>query len=361
MMTVNIIFINWFNILKPEVTLSILAPVPFSSNSISKFKLCIQTLTSSSNTQMNGNSESFEWFFKHGGDNKSIDVMIHLKDSEGRHVNDYPRDIQLCTELVYEDGTMIVGGFQRVLSYPKKGSVTSSNEVFRRMRPEPVIDQDTGSVHFAFRVEEVSTNHKPHIGFKLKVSPASGDDAEYSDITGSLMKETIIVKSRPSYKSTGLKSTNVGGRSTILQKAMGGIPIYLNATPTGKEIELKDRKKNELTAATQEQEQESLPAKKPFKIDEAEQLVLFHPSDTNLFFANRAEKCLSCRQYLKRGQALNPMEHRLDCRLYMTLCQTLTIYTRTTANRITAGPNPNAHNDSIVDANDLKKPAVATA
>lgn len=304
--------------------------------------------------QKDGNSDLVEWFFKYGGDNKSIDVMIHLKDPKGRIVNDYPNDIQLCTELVYEDGTQVVSQTQNIASNSKNGSVSSSIKVFRRMRPEPIIEQGTGSIHFAFRIEQVSTNHKPHIGFKLKVSPASADAEKYCDIIGSLTKETIIVKSRPFYKSTGLKSVNVGGRSTILQKALGGIPIYLNATHPNIEMENYHKEIKGLATVTCEHGQASrvLSSKNPFKIDQAKQLLLFHPSNTNSFFANNDATCLSCGEYLKRGHALNPMEHKMDCRLYMTLCQALRCYTRSTA-------APNDSDDSIENVNDLKKPANA--
>jgi len=160
---------------------------------IANLKLCIQTLTESSsitladaaggggggdtNNKPSGNT--IEWYSKQGGDNTCIDVMFHLKDRKGSIVHNHP-DIPLFTELVYEDGSPLVlmppvgGKKQRrsslssSLTQGQEQAESSTNEttkkknqIYRPMRPEPILCNGNGSVHYAFRIEDVSANHKP--------------------------------------------------------------------------------------------------------------------------------------------------------------------------------------------------------
>lgn len=294
-----------------------------------------------------------EWYSKHGGENNSIDVMVHLKDQMGRVVNDYPKDIQLCTQLVYEDGTDII-------PVGTQDNAPKLSNIFRPMRPEPIIEHGTGSVHYAFRIEQVSNNHKPHIGFKLKISVSSTSSIEYNTIVDTLMKETIIVKSRPCCKSTVIKKGNIGGRHTILQKVLGGIPVYLNNNESKlkpiikKEIMDRNEGTRGSTEALLKHDHDGLAehsSRNPFESDQSKKLILFHPFDANLFFVCDKGKCLSCEANLRSGLALAPTEHRLDCRLYMTLSQILTVRTRYNKPVITGSNEPGSNEDA-------KKPVV---
>lgn len=265
----------------------------------------------------------------------------------GRVVNDYPKDIHLRTQLVYEDGTDVIP-----VGTPDNAPKLSN--IFRPMRSEPIIEKGTGSVHYAFRIEQVSNNHKPHIGFKLKISVSSTSSFEYNTIADTLMKETIIVKSRPCCKSTVIKRRNIGGRHTILQKVLGGIPVYLNdeskLNPIIKKegIDHNERTRG-FTEALLKHDHDGLAeysSRNPFESDQSKKLILFHPSDANLFFICDKGKCLSCGANLRSGLALTPTEHRLDCRLYMTLSQILTVCTRHNKPMVTGSNEPGSNEDA---------------
>ena len=163
--------------------------------------------------------------------------MVYLKNETGAIVRT-PRPLPLKTTLVYDNGEEISLPFS-----PNKDSKRATIQVYKPMRPDPTIRTGTGFSHFSFRIEDVSKNHRPHSGFKLKVSPSHGPGI-YEVATG-LMEETIIVKTRPAY---GKKSErrNSGGRSTLLQKTLGGIPVLLNTSKP----KFKDNNGNLVTAAT---------------------------------------------------------------------------------------------------------------
>jgi len=276
--------------------------------------------------------------------------MVHLKDQMGRVVNEYPNDIHLRTQLVYEDGT-------DVIPVGTQDNTPKLSNMFRPMRPEPIIEQGTGSVHYAFRIEQVSNNHKPHIGFKLKISVASANAIEYNTIADTMMKETIVVKSRPCCKSAIIKRRNSGGRHTILQKMLGGIPVYLNNESKLNPIIKKETMdynggSSGFIEANLKHDHDGLAehsSRNPFEIDQSKKLILFHPSDANLFFVCDKGKCLSCGAKLRSGPALTPTEHRLDCRLYMTLSQILTVCTRHNKPMVT-GHNESGSNDDAKES-----------
>lgn len=92
-------------------------------------------------------------------------------------------------------------------------------------------------------------------------------------------------------------------------------------------------------------------SRNPFESDQSKKLILFHPFDANLFFVCDKGKCLSCEANLRSGLALAPTEHRLDCRLYMTLSQILTVRTRYNKPVITGSNEPGSNEDA-------KKPVV---
>jgi hypothetical protein len=304
-----------------------------------------------------GSGDRIEWYSKQGGDNTSIDVMIHLKDRKGVIVHKHP-DLPIFTDLVYEDGSALVmhrltaEGRKKKLSLKSK-EVTQEQEtrisktrgkrnqiVYRPMRPEPILFNGNGSVHFAFRIEDVSVNHKPHVGFKLKVccGPMMADGTR---VYGGLMDETIVVKSRPSVttKSGPLQDRTVGGRTTILQKVLGGIPILGNITSKLARSPLKkeksDPKEAQLNVSTTSAVRENIPpatgavplptllstnkTKKYIQVDSKTQKVSFDMECINSFFCGIGNSCISCGEILPIGECLSPAEHKLDCRLFLTL------------------------------------------
>lgn len=304
---------------------------PFLNHSITKLKLCIQNITASVSIQeQEDKSEMVEWYSKHGGDNTSIDIMIHIKDEEGRIVNDYPKKLPLKAELVYEDGTAVLPLPDSIKKFIPKG------QVYRAMRPEPCLGEGIGSCHFAFRIESVIQNHKPHRGFRLKVYPSilSGS----TDVAGGLMEEIIVVKSRPS-DINKMKKNNmfVGGRSTILQRAMGGIPVIVTNANTNTNTNTKTKsetarntrrkanvcsdKKFDPTALRVRVEPET-----KFKVDEESRSILFDASCMSLFFTGRGDTCLACSESLSAEQGLNPADHKADCSLFLVLGPILTKY-----------------------------------
>jgi len=243
--------------------------------------------------------------------------MIHLKDGRGIIVDYYPKKLPLRTELVYEDGSKVP--FLPVSAKKdKQPRILPLEPTYRTMRQDPTLGPGVGSHHFSFRIEEVSFNHKPHHGFKLEVTPtfASG----IKDVAGGLMEETIIVKSRPPYDPNVEKNASIGGRSTILQKAIGGIPVLICGTKSKSEESKSPckpaRKPTRTAMTTNKTASESINL---FKIDDSNQSIQLEERDETLLFTGSGDKCLACGENLEAGQGLDPMEHKLDCRLFMTL------------------------------------------
>ncbi len=271
-------------------------------------KLCIQNNIAWNHVKEQG--EKIEWFCKHGGENTSIDVMIHLKDEIGRIITDYPSTIPLKTELVYEDGTKIM---PLSVDADRPGS---SKEAYRPMRPEPCLDAGVGSCHFAFRIESVSQNHRPHTGFRLKVDPLL--PGENSDVVGGLMEEIIVVKSRPMNLKKRNTNTFIGGRSTILQKAMGGIPVILSGTNTPRHKKANARIKKEKSNNPPKEWENK------FTVDTKSRSILFEASRVSLFFTGNTTQCLGCSETLKLDQGLNASHHKPECSLFLALGPILT-------------------------------------
>jgi hypothetical protein len=274
--------------------------------------------------------------------------MIHLKDRKGSIVHNH-LDMSLSTELVYEDGSPLImhrpsaiRRKQKLLSVlpktsragqeqqqePESFTKTKSNQVYRPMRPEPILLNGDGSIHFAFRIEDVSANHKPHTGFKLKVLLGSPPMADGTIIYGGLMDETIIVKSRPTTMRIGpfVQDRSVGGRTTILQKVLGGIPILGNISS---KLRRSDSKKKNfppektaldvVTVPITAQRSSSMDNSKYIQVDSTTQTISFDMECINSFFCGTSNACLSCGETLKVGECLSPSEHKLDCRLFLTL------------------------------------------
>ncbi|GFH52653.1 predicted protein [Chaetoceros tenuissimus] len=187
-----------------------------------KYKLCIRVISPSDEENQNSGLDdpnAIAFFCHYGGENKAIEVMIYLKSTLTGRIVEYPEPVPLSTELVYADDETPIAISSKMKS---KNSSASVDDVMRRMRPEPVLD--VGKAAFSFRINEVSANHLPHTGFKLKVSKRDLDSFE--DILDSaIMDQMIVVKSRPSSDALkGKKRMTTGGRTTILSQKMGGIP-----------------------------------------------------------------------------------------------------------------------------------------
>ena len=160
---------------------------------------------------------------------------------------------------------------------------------------------------------------KPHKGFRLKVCPSLFSDKSY--IVGGIMEEIIVVKSRPTY-NLGKRIGSVGGRSTIIQRGIGGIPAIL----------ADGHYKVKMEVTTIKKESSRMPhfgkvgvlAHKPaktFNVDETSGSILFDPSNESLplFFMGIGNTCLGCSERIVAGQGLSPAHHKLDCRLFMSL------------------------------------------
>lgn len=187
-----------------------------------KYKLYIRVVSPShEENQNNGLNDpnAIAFFCHYGGENKAIEVMIYLRSTLSGRIVEYPQQVPLSTELVYADDERPIAISSKMKA---KNSRASVDDVMRRMRPEPVLED--GKAAFSFRINEVSANHLPHNGFKLKVSKR--DLNSFEDILeSSIMDQVIVVKSRPSSDALrGKKRMTNGGRTTILSQKMGGIP-----------------------------------------------------------------------------------------------------------------------------------------
>ena len=200
--------------------------------------------------QITGLSDTFAWYSKCGGDKAKLQVYVSIKDEKGRRYN--PRStIPLKTELVYDDGDPAplkpVAPVKKRLSTAKSKSskknatastcTTATEEVsdlplFRPMEDDPVVlEPDSDSKAFSFRIEEVSFHHPDKVGFKLKVSPST---PQMPYIHPGVMDETIIVLSKPKHKkleeSNNASKTKRGGRKSIL----GDLAIDATGSPAKK-------------------------------------------------------------------------------------------------------------------------------
>lgn len=262
------------------------------------------------------------FYSKHGGENTSINVMIHIKNRDGSIIEDYPFKLPIKTDLVYEDGTAVC--------LPSKGQVIQ--KVYKMMRPEPTLGKGADSCHFAFRIESVSKNHMDHDGFRLKVMC---DDPHIAD---GLMEEIIVVKSRPA----GINKRKndqlfIGGRSTILQKAIGGIPVIVSnaardIAPIGtsktfpKKHSCAEPQPPIISSAAPPIVSLEIPKKEQFEVDDAVQpsSILFSPSNVSKFFTGVGDRCLACSEKLSPDEGLLPVNHKPGCELYSSLSPILT-------------------------------------
>ena len=128
------------------------------------------------------------------------------------------------------------------------------------------------------------------------------------------MEEIIVVKSRPTY-NLGKRTGSVGGRSTIIQRGIGGIPAIL----------ADGHYKVKMEVTTIKKESSRMPhfgkvgvlAHKPaktFNIDETSGSILFDRSNESLplFFTGIGNTCLGCSERIVAGQGLSPAHHKLD-------------------------------------------------
>jgi hypothetical protein len=240
----------------------------------------------------------------------SLDVLVHLKDLKGAIVYDYPRDLRVKTELVYDDGTPVptfplVPLKNKVNASGKKKDNSAPMKLFHPTRPEPVLGKGVGSQHFSFRIEEVSAHH-PNRGFKLKVSPA---DYICSDVFYGIMEETIIVKSKP---KVPMKKRGKGGRTSILQDN----PTAKSVEQAPKVIEKKNKRRKK--KKTRKVSNEDV-AKSSMYDKESNTITMKSATATALFTGCRGSKCLSCGEEIKAGSGLCPSHHKSDCRFNMTL------------------------------------------
>ena len=321
--------------------------------------MCIQLNihSAASNITQIGQSETFEFYNSYGGDNRPIDVWIHLKDSIGRIVQKYDRPIHLVTSLVYEDGTVVPPGFKGKVYTANKSKPNS--DIYRRLRPDPILDgkSDTASAFFSFRIEEVSFRHEPHSGFKLYVVPYDQDGNVLKDIAPGIMEEVIVVKCRPSKmikSDVGQSGSKIGGRRTVMQKALGGVPVVVRRDrgPSNKKRIMKKESSTILSERSSRLVQEDIlqtPKMKTRKVDvdfndfssvsdsdssefsisglfvkydcTTDSLLMNHTALEALFVGMKDDdnQCLFCNATVPRGYGLRPLDHDIECRVSLAM------------------------------------------
>jgi len=277
-------------------------------NRIAKYKLCIQEKFSRSEytqRRKDVSPQTFEWFNRHGGNNVSIDVIVHLKDSKGLIVHDYPTSLPLKTELLYDDGSpvpmyplMPVKTKSNSISSKRKATKNEDIKLFNPTRPNPILGVGNGSQYFSFRIEEVSSNHD-HKGFKLKVSPLN----ESSDVFHGVLEETIIVKAKP----LGLVSKrSKGGRKSILNDN--------DIADKGKSKKIASKEKIQPRKVTVDD------ITKSYMFDKEMNTVTMNLSTaTSMLTGCSGNQCLACGEAFEPGKGLCPSHHKSDCRFNMTM------------------------------------------
>jgi len=138
---------------------------------------------------------SFAWYSKNGGDNASIDIAIHLRDSKGRFVKDHDVSIPTTTQLVYADGSPAPELPLAPLKVRNTTSTSSCNTLFRRIRTDPVLLPKQASVDFGFRIEEVSMHHL-HRGGGFRVRVYTDEPMLRYLVSPGMLEEIIIVRSK---------------------------------------------------------------------------------------------------------------------------------------------------------------------
>lgn len=282
-----------------------------------------------------------------------------MKDSIGRIVKKFHKPVHLVTSLVYEDGTSVPPGFKGKVYTTKKNR--QNFDIYRRLRPDPVLDgmSDTASAFFSFRIEEVSFRHDPHSGFKLYVAPYDENGNVLADIAPGIMEEVIVVKCRPAKSITNdvMKSgSKIGGRRTIMQKALGGIPVVLrenSCTSNEKQSVVTKRESSAVHSqrrsswSTEDDNVQTPKMKRPnldtdisafsshspsiseldssecmesglfVKYDDETDSIMMNNDALEALFVgiNKDEnQCLFCNASIPHGHGLRPLDHEIECR-----------------------------------------------
>ena len=268
------------------------------------FSHCLQVLR-------RGTTEIFDWFNKTGGENAGIDVIVHLRNSRGAIEENYPNKLAIKAELVYDDGTPAPTMPFAPLR-ERRSSGHSKNPLFRPLRPEPILGKGRGSQSFSFRIEEVSFHHPGHDGFKLKVS--SKDNL--TNILPGLMEETIVVRSKPKPDEDDTRRRK-GGRTTFVINEEMCERLNLEGLP------LKRKRKVNLA---------DLEYNPKFDDDEEEiSITTVSMNNISKLFTGSTSFCLYCKAELGSSSGLCPSDHKVDCRLAMTLAPFVTIVNASSA------------------------------
>ena len=264
-----------------------------------------------------GRSTTFDWFNKCGGEKAGIDVVIHLKNSRGSIVENFPTHLPLKTELVYDDGSPTpMMPFSPLKE--RRSMKASLNPLYRPIRPQPVLGPHHGSHFFSFRIEEVSFHH-PRKGFKIKVSPA---DPSCNNVASGTMEETIIVRSKPKSEPDARPK---GGRSTPLARSDQGNDTYITS-----------RKEALLTQGRRHKD----PATRPRKVSLTDQNILGKANiedsvavlTTELLcdtfvLAGSPFACLMCKANLKSTHFMMYQEnHHNFCRFVTGVLPNIKLY-----------------------------------
>jgi len=165
----------------------------------------------------------YAWYSKCGGEHSALSAVVHLKDANGLTPK-IVDELQLLTELVYEDGSPTP--LQPICPLKdRKSGKTSDKPLYRRLCPDPKIKPDKCSATVRFRIEEVTFHHSGHHGFKLKVYPVRSQSLI---VHPAVMDEIIVVLSKP--KMCRRKSSLLGTVNTQNKKRKVSVKEEYNPT-----------------------------------------------------------------------------------------------------------------------------------
>ena len=244
-------------------------------HSLFEYKLSIEDRFEGNNTVRRiPGSNDIEWNISY--QKSKLDVMIHIKNGKGEICLNYPYSVQTTVQLLYEDGT-------ETPTFPfgsRKNSSAEHRSLFTALSPFPHFCTGVGSQPFAFRIEQVSSRHKNHKGFRLKVCVKQDEKDGDCKILPCIAEYVIIVT------RTGSRVKKTAGNQEEMSMDESSVP---------KEVRI-DNMDQEMT-------RDSAP-------------TLRVPRDKiKELFAGDGQTCLTCHADLSACDGIHPSNHFPNCRL----------------------------------------------
>jgi hypothetical protein len=209
-----------------------------------------------------------------------LEVLVYLKDGKGDICHNYPHSVIATAELLYDDGT-------EAPKYPigsKKKANGASKEprsLLNALTSFPKFQPGIGSQTFSFRIEQTSSRHKNHRGFRLKVCVKDG----CTDILPCVTEDIIIViRKRSCGKAVAFDESNTLDYSKL--------PNVLRMDTS----------------------YHKLPFDSPLP-----SLRIPHKKIKDLFTGGDRNTCLTCNSDLSFCDGTNLSDHLPNCRLAMIL------------------------------------------